>query len=799
MRRTSSLIIIKTTRRKMSTTALMTDRTPNDTMEDLTDTDWQDVKARFNALKSGKYGMLWGQILATQKTTAAPRSPATSTAFTGTERVNVNRVSTPTDMQVTVTTTKSSCRCGCTPKTGNRFLPPNMLDQENQLTVSATPVARWTPLLEDEDEEDSEDASEEEIEEAESQFHRRVLEFDSENDEEGDDEEAGDDAEEGDDDDESGDEGGDDSSASSGSTVVAFNNVSFYHSPVSGGVEHQDDSNFVGTDLNVAADANGTMNESPLGAPGSPSPESPVFAPPTQDSLSTEYAAGTFNLNESSLIEPESPAQESVIINAAAGTFNLNESSRIEPESPAQESVIINAADSSLNESSFSEPESPPRDSPAFVPSAKASEVIDLMDSSDDDRESSPVIAPRSKASQAIELISSGEEKNNESSGLIKEERKKPSSEFFEERKKKPFVDRSVRPTLHDDSSSTSSEDMEWDDNAAFKTSFSDASDSSVEQLVKRTKKFVIESDEDSFLDEDEDGDDDSVEQLVQRTNRIVIESDDNDSSTEDDSVEAVRPAKRPPRKSKDKLSKKSVSKAAFRRSRETMGIETFEIFDNAAFGGKLATALVTLTWSNKLRTTAGLTRLLKTTRPGSPPVFSASIELSSKVIDDPHRLRSTLLHEMCHAAAWMIDGVSNPPHGKCFQKWGRIAMKNVTDIEVTTTHDYVIAFKYAWGCTTPKCGVVFKRHSRSVDVDKHRCGRCKGKLIEIEVPSDSNAGAEHVPKKKAPPSAYNLFVKEHSAKVREQLEAGSSSKVPQPEVMKECARLWRENTPNKK
>jgi hypothetical protein len=171
-------------------------------------------------------------------------------------------------------------------------------------------------------------------------------------------------------------------------------------------------------------------------------------------------------------------------------------------------------------------------------------------------------------------------------------------------------------------------------------------------------------------------------------------------------------------------------------------------------------------------------------------------------MIDDPDRLRSTLLHEMCHAAAWIIDGVHNPPHGKCFQKWARIAMRHVPDIEVTTRHDYQISFKYAWACTTPKCGVVFKRHSRSVDVNKHRCGKCQGKLMEIEVPSASNASAanvEHVPRKKAPPSAYNLFVKENCAPVREQLEAASSSKVSQPEVMKACARLWREQTPSKK
>jgi hypothetical protein len=33
-----------------------------------------------------------------------------------------------------------------------------------------------------------------------------------------------------------------------------------------------------------------------------------------------------------------------------------------------------------------------------------------------------------------------------------------------------------------------------------------------------------------------------------------------------------------------------------------------------------------------------------------------ATIELSTKVIDDEERLRSTLLHEMCHAAQWLVS-----------------------------------------------------------------------------------------------------------------------------------------------
>lgn len=47
----------------------------------------------------------------------------------------------------------------------------------------------------------------------------------------------------------------------------------------------------------------------------------------------------------------------------------------------------------------------------------------------------------------------------------------------------------------------------------------------------------------------------------------------------------------------------------------------------------------------------------------------SCRIVLSSKVIDEPSRLRDTLIHEMCHAAAWQINHMSSG-HGPCWQAW---------------------------------------------------------------------------------------------------------------------------------
>lgn len=142
--------------------------------------------------------------------------------------------------------------------------------------------------------------------------------------------------------------------------------------------------------------------------------------------------------------------------------------------------------------------------------------------------------------------------------------------------------------------------------------------------------------------------------------------------------------------------------------------------------------------------------------------------------------------------------------------------------MEVTTTHDYKIHFKYSWvrttlvwspelqaeengflffinllqACMTPGCGVIVGRHSRSLDLSRHRCAKCKGPFTEIEPNGSSDSNA--VPRKKAPLSSYNIFVQSHTQSVRKRLEddlvkQGLDPVVSQKEVMTECGRLWRE------
>jgi len=307
--------------------------------------------------------------------------------------------------------------------------------------------------------------------------------------------------------------------------------------------------------------------------------------------------------------------------------------------------------------------------------------------------------------------------------------------------------------------------------------------------------------------DDTDDGDDSAGENDSEYADDSFVEEVSISSSSESQDrmvvgkpVRKEKPGKRKQAETKtDKQTRQVlVSRSSFSKNRQHYTTSTFVEFNTKAFNSALSS--VEVSWSKRLKTTAGLTRLKRIGTTDNMRRI-ATIELSTKCLDSVERLRSTLLHEMCHAAAWLVDGVHKPPHGSVFKKWASLSMRKIRDVEVTTTHDYVIQFKYAWKCTNNVCGTIIKRHSRSVDPKRHCCGSCKGKLIEIEVPGSKKdvSTIGHTPKKKRAPTGFSLFVQQNSKSVRARLVAERGSSVTQPEVMKECGRIWREQKEAKK
>ena len=86
----------------------------------------------------------------------------------------------------------------------------------------------------------------------------------------------------------------------------------------------------------------------------------------------------------------------------------------------------------------------------------------------------------------------------------------------------------------------------------------------------------------------------------------------------------------------------------------------------------------------------------------------------------------------------------------------------------MTTKHDYDISYKYAWECLNGQCGLVYERHSRSIDVKKQGCGKCKGRLVQVRPVPRSGLGVGDAG---AGRSEYQVFVKDNYERLKREIE----------------------------
>ncbi|KAH9826380.1 SprT-like protein [Teratosphaeria destructans] len=262
------------------------------------------------------------------------------------------------------------------------------------------------------------------------------------------------------------------------------------------------------------------------------------------------------------------------------------------------------------------------------------------------------------------------------------------------------------------------------------------------------------------------------------------------------------------PRKSPTKRTKAEIQAQKDWEARKHSVAETFlEELDKTVTGGQIkalaaSTGGVKFLWSKTLNSTAGRANWKRETTKtrqadGSIKVehkHFASIELASKVIDDEHRLLNVIAHEFCHLCNFMISGIKDQPHGASFKAWGKKCTKVFGDrgVEVTTKHTYEIEYKYIWRCSNEDCGTEFKRHSRSIDPERHTCGACRSKLEQLKpVPRKGKDGssAGNGSRSAGGVTGYAAFVKKHFAAVKAALPAKTSHK----EVMEALARKYRE------
>ena len=213
-------------------------------------------------------------------------------------------------------------------------------------------------------------------------------------------------------------------------------------------------------------------------------------------------------------------------------------------------------------------------------------------------------------------------------------------------------------------------------------TSQGDANENNATSLKGQAAKedafeVIILSDDDEIDDSDgendsEYADDSFVEEVSISSNS---DSDSQDFMLVGKPVRKEKPGKRKQAATKRDKQTRAVSRSSFSKNRQHYTTSTFVEFNTKAFNGALSS--VEVSWSKRLKTTAGLTRLKRIGTTDNMRRI-ATIELSTKCLDSVERLRSTLLHEMCHAAAWLVDGVHKPPHGSVFKKWASLSMRKV-------------------------------------------------------------------------------------------------------------------------
>ncbi|XP_043515050.1 uncharacterized protein LOC122531309 [Frieseomelitta varia] len=202
-----------------------------------------------------------------------------------------------------------------------------------------------------------------------------------------------------------------------------------------------------------------------------------------------------------------------------------------------------------------------------------------------------------------------------------------------------------------------------------------------------------------------------------------------------------------------------------FKNNKENLCNYLYKLYNEKVFDNKLPEDM-SVEWNIRMRGTAGFCYNKKSVKTLGGIVRSSRIVLATKILDTPDRLRDTLIHEMCHAAAWLINGVSDG-HGPLWTKWANKAMETFPELPpIRRCHDYKIKTKFTYKCVD--CGYSIGRHSKSLDIERKRCGLCYGKF-ELLLNKTTKTGIVQIQTPKREPSAFALYVKENYNSVKKE------------------------------
>ncbi|XP_069603356.1 germ cell nuclear acidic protein [Ranitomeya imitator] len=215
-----------------------------------------------------------------------------------------------------------------------------------------------------------------------------------------------------------------------------------------------------------------------------------------------------------------------------------------------------------------------------------------------------------------------------------------------------------------------------------------------------------------------------------------------------------------------------------FKQKKHELTVRLYSLYNQTIFEQELPENLE-ISWNKKMRKTAGYC----VTGQKQPTLERyARIELSEKVCDSADRLRDTLIHELCHAATWLINGVRDG-HGQFWKFYARKASLIHPELPmVSRCHSYEINYKFTYECS--RCKNTIGRHSKSLDTEKFVCASCKGKLVlqPTNRKDGTPSGNQLTPFAKFVKENYGSAKKEHAgmshAEVMRKLSADFSTKA---------------------
>ncbi|XP_012543429.1 uncharacterized protein LOC105840891 [Monomorium pharaonis] len=203
-----------------------------------------------------------------------------------------------------------------------------------------------------------------------------------------------------------------------------------------------------------------------------------------------------------------------------------------------------------------------------------------------------------------------------------------------------------------------------------------------------------------------------------------------------------------------------------YKNNKEELCKKLYELYNEKIFDNKLPGDML-IEWNVRMRGTAGYCYNKKSVKSLGGVIKSSRIVLATKILDTPDRLRDTLIHEMCHAASWIIDNVSDG-HGHFWTRWANKAMKTFPELPpIRRCHNYEIKTKFTYKCTS--CGYSIGRHSKSLDIEKKRCGYCFGKFELLLNRTTKSGTVQQVQTPKREPTGFALYVKQNYNSVKKE------------------------------